>query len=999
MCNFCLTIPGLAEQISRDQALRKAQQFLSQKGLPSSVKAAETELTRRRAQGIIQPDYYYVFNNGQNQGFVIISGDDRTVPVLGYSYSGSFDIDNLPPAMEDLLNHYSEEIDQIQKGGAVADVRRASHPSVAQMMTVKWNQGDPYNRKTMTGYYTNGKPFQCVTGCVATALAQVLYHQRFVNATQAEIPGYQNQVIYKEGTGYMNAVPAGTVLDWDNMVDSYNGSETEAQKDAVASLMMYCGVAVRMEYTKDESSASIADIPEAIKAYFGYSRGARYVQRSSYSAVDWENMIYNEVASGRPVIYSGSDQNGGGHAFILHGYDGEGRYAVNWGWGGYQDNYFMLDNLTPSDQGTGGGSGGYNYDQEAVIYLAKEDGTFQEDVIATVYGSAVGDVVVDNNNYLVIPTDQSYQASRNSAGGVSFALAISYTSDLANTYSFDLGYGIQNSEGKLVSDVVQLRSKWDLMQGQWRTTATGTTNFAPGWPEGTYYIKAYSRENGTTDWSLCKKADQFAVKMVVSSTTMNFEVVDVSTPNPDPDPQPEVSQAERDELAGLYAAQKTAIDAKIKAIDANNAKLTSISTTISNINNALAAVNTKITALESKLNSEYLTAEQKQTYNDQLAALKSTKSTLTASLTAASEKLSSLQATSNSLKSSLNTLLASIKTEAEAVASITTKAALNASTTKVNEIATQQSGYDVAAETAKVASLETDVAAISFTSLESDLTTLETTIDAAIEAGKKAYEEEQQAEKLTKAQEECQKAIDDLDEAIKTYNDFNDKLKDAHGKLKADMQEIEEAITLIKKQYAEIEKTLQELIEKQSSTRADASETIAALQEKLKKLGENIATLENLYAQISEQVDKLNEQLQQFETVIETATQARSQLQEGLSTAATATEVESLTSSVTKATNKLNSDGVSAYNLYVKNYNIVYDNLSMLIDDINMVYQQATSLQSEVEEVITAISQLIIDESEVVARYDMKGNPVDSTYKGVQIIRLKNGKTIKLNVK
>ena len=283
----CLTIPGLAEQISRDQALRIAQQFLSQKGLPSSVKAAETALSRRRAQGIIQPDYYYVFNNGQNQGFVIVSSDDRTVPVLGYSYSGSFDIDNLPPAMEDLLNHYSEEIDQIQKGVAVADVRRASHPSVAQMMTVKWNQGDPYNRKTMTGYYTNGKPFQCVTGCVATALAQVLYHQRFVNATQAEIPGYQNQIIYKEGTGIMNAVPAGTVLDWDNMVDSYNGSETEAQKDAVASLMMYCGVAVRMEYTKDESSASIADIPEAIKAYFGYSRGARYVQRSSYSAVDW----------------------------------------------------------------------------------------------------------------------------------------------------------------------------------------------------------------------------------------------------------------------------------------------------------------------------------------------------------------------------------------------------------------------------------------------------------------------------------------------------------------------------------------------------------------------------------------------------------------------------------------------------------------------------------------------------------------------------------------
>ena len=528
-----LTIDVSAGDVSREQAREIASQFLKEKSIERMLSPVDAQKPLRRSSG--GADCFHVFNVGQNQGFVIVSGDDRTPEILGYSLSGSFDIDNLPPAMEALLNHYSEEIRQIQEGRAVAAVRRAPHSSVAQMMTVKWGQDDPYNRKTMTGYYTNGNSFQCVTGCVATAMAQVLYHQHFVNKTQAEIPGYQNAIYYMEGTGYMNAVPAGSVLDWGHMVDSYNGSETEAQKDAVASLMMYCGVAVHMTYSYNASSASVADIPEAFKKYFGYSRGTRYVTRSSYAADDWDNLIYNEIASGRPVIFGGTDQNGGGHAFILHGYDGNGRYAVNWGWGGYEDNYFMLDDLTPPSQAT---SGGYNYDQDAVIYLAKEDGSFKEDVVATVCGTAIGDMTVDNNNYFVMPTGQSYEASRNYAGGVSFALALTYTSDLANNYYFDLGYGVQNSDGNLVGDVVMLSNNWDLKQGLWRTTATGNTNFFSGWSEGTYYIKAYSRENGTQDWHVCKDADKFAVKMVVSSSAMKFEVVDISTPDPEPQPEP-----------------------------------------------------------------------------------------------------------------------------------------------------------------------------------------------------------------------------------------------------------------------------------------------------------------------------------------------------------------------------------------------------------------------------------------------------------------------------
>ena len=1204
---ICLTIPGWAEQVSHDQALRKAQQFLVQKGLPSSVKAAETELSRRRAQGIPQPDYYYVFNNGQNQGFVIISGDDRAETVLGYATSGRFDVDNIPSNMAAWLQGYADQIKYIQEHPAQSaqkQTARRAFPAISKLMTCQWDQDDPFNAECPT---VGTK--KCVTGCVTTAVSQILYYHAKTSGytpSSTAIPGYTT-----ESRGdKMPDLPAAS-FDWGNMIDVYNSSATAEQKAAVAKLFQYVGTGLKAAYDLSENGGTSVwdNMPEIVfKDYFGYGNGIQLISRSdAIPESEWDNLIYNEIASGRPVLYSGQGSTSG-HSFVIDGYDGAGKYAINWGWGGYQDNYFALNALNPELGGAGAGGGGFNYKQTALVGISPAD--------VTPY--TISETVVLTTDYIELPAgDNIYTIPAGHSQFGPVTIYARYKSELSSAYNIEYNYKILKN-GEFLEYLFKTSPGFSSFGPgyyfPYNTSASRldeTTFYLPNWDEpsktlsksfkepGTYKMIPVSREAGTSEWIENVNSEKYFITGVVSSD-MKLKMY-VGEPGGS-DPTPEVSQAELDALAALYEAQRIAINDKRTALASNDAKLTAISTSLSQKNNE--ALKAQITAIEEKLKSEYLTADQKKSYTDELDALKTKLDALVSECTAANTELSSLQAKSASLMSTLNNLLATLLTEAEKVSSITTKAALETSQTKVADIAKDQSACDVSAETTKVAALETTVATISATEVETGLTTLESTVDAAIKAAKDAIEEENkkqleteknalvetcdqllsalsakqeivasnekkildleaaisqamdavepvekkiaaikeslksdmltdeqktafegtletlektkatyadavktlsnqlkdvkdandvfktalneiktkiddlktavkavtttdalnnakeatdavktqlqeisetdvekdvltlqaeleklsldsttkdlaaleddvdkaiaggqeayeklQAEKLAKAQEECQKAIDDLDEAIKTYNDYNDKLKDAHGKLKADMQEIEEAIALIKKQYAEIEKTLQELIEKQSSTRADASETIAALQEKLKKLAENIATLENLYAQISEQVDKLNEQLQQFETVIETATQARSQLQEGLSTAATATEVESLTSSVTKATNKLNSDGVSAYNLYVKNYNIVYDNLSMLIDDINMVYQQATSLQSEVEEVVTAINQLIIDESEVVARYDMKGNPVDSTYKGMQIIRLKNGKTIKLNVK
>ena len=435
----CLAISGWAGQISREQALRQAQTFFHKKGISRALIAADTPLSRHRAQGAIQN--YYVFNAGQNEGFVIISGDDRTVPVLGYAEHGSFDVDNLPPAMAELLDDYSHQIEAIRNGAPV-QARRAAHLQVPEFMTVKWNQYEPYYNKTPLGYYTNRiKGEHCVTGCVATAMAQVLYHQHFVNATQATIPGYKNYYYWKSPTGekyaYLEDVPAGTALDWGNMVDSYSGSESDAQKEAVANLMLYCGTAVNMKYHLSASTASVSSVPEALKTYFGYSSSTRYVTRSKYSDTEWDNLIYKEIQSLRPVIYGGQTSGGAGHAFILHGYDGDGKYAINWGWGGLSDGFFTLDALTPKNQGAGGSNGGYNNGQEAVINLMREDGSFSETVALTTLFFEVAD------------TEKTYERPSGYINFGPITFNAKFVSDLANTYTIDVNFAVYK-DGQVV---------------------------------------------------------------------------------------------------------------------------------------------------------------------------------------------------------------------------------------------------------------------------------------------------------------------------------------------------------------------------------------------------------------------------------------------------------------------------------------------------------------------------------------------------------------------
>ena len=375
VCSSMSSNRVFANPITRQQALQNVEGFLAAKG--KTMRTLSLRHAPMQRGTTATDESLYVFNVGDDEGFVIAAGDDCVPAILGYSDRGTFNGDSLPVNVKSWLDGYSEGIRRLQASGQRAPRRAPSHAAIPVMLTSRWNQGNPYNMYCPK-FFDTGQI--SVTGCVATAMAQVMYYHRVraVRSVQADIPSYTCSTNWENyGKMTVQGIPKNSPIDWNDMTDSYNSRSTDAAKRAVANLMLYCGVSVKMDYSPSGSGASSTNAAKALVNYFGYDAGTRYVTRSKYTAEAWDEIIYNELADGRPVYYSGQSPDVG-HAFVCDGYDGDGYYHINWGWGGYCDGNFLLDDLTPSGQGTGGGSGGYNRSQGAIVG-AKPDGNLSPD--------------------------------------------------------------------------------------------------------------------------------------------------------------------------------------------------------------------------------------------------------------------------------------------------------------------------------------------------------------------------------------------------------------------------------------------------------------------------------------------------------------------------------------------------------------------------------------------------------------------------------------------
>lgn len=330
----------------------------------------------------------YVFGARKaGDGFLVVSADDCAQPLLGYAETGTFDPDAMPPQMKWWLEEYSRQIEYMSSRGLTAQPpMRVPRAAIAPQIKTDWDQDAPYN--SQCPLYGASR---CYTGCVATAMAQVMNYWKYPVRGKGSI-SYDSESIQKRLTLNFSL----KAFDWDNMRDIYLDNDwTDAEANAVGYLMKACGYAVKMDYGTDSSGALAMYISRGLVKYFDYDPNITYALRSSYSLSQWETMLYENLRDVGPILYGGGSTIGGGHSFVCDGYDGNGYFHFNWGWTGMSNGYFSLDALDPYSLGSGGGSGGgYNFTQDAVLGIQPPTGKPAEDRAVSLMqtGSLVGEI-------------------------------------------------------------------------------------------------------------------------------------------------------------------------------------------------------------------------------------------------------------------------------------------------------------------------------------------------------------------------------------------------------------------------------------------------------------------------------------------------------------------------------------------------------------------------------------------------------------------------------
>ncbi len=448
------------------------------------------------SQNLSQPVVpFYVFN-AENQGYVIVAGDDCSIPILGYADSGTFDPNNIPPNMQKWLEGYKAEIryaienniaaspeiqaewQTLQSGARVKS--QTSVTSVAPLISTRWNQS-PYYNNLCPFDNTNGE--RTVTGCVATAMAQVMKYWNYPT-TGSGFHSYNHSAY-----GTLSANFGSTTYNWANMPTQLTSSSSPTQENAVATLMYHCGVSVDMDYDVASNGGSGAYVISsksnvthcteyALKTYFGYKSTLQGVEKSYYNNSNWINLLKTELDAGRPMVYAGFGD--GGHCFVCDGYDNNNYFHFNWGWGGPYNGYFALNALNPGSGGIGGGSYSYNDGQQAIIGIEPVNGG------------------TTPQNYDL----RLYSNLNMSATQIWFTNPFSLTVDIGNfgngSFSGQLGAAIFDNEYNFV-DFMAVNTA--SIQNDYYNTITfnnaGSASFVPG----NYYVTIFYKTTAQ-DWTI-----------------------------------------------------------------------------------------------------------------------------------------------------------------------------------------------------------------------------------------------------------------------------------------------------------------------------------------------------------------------------------------------------------------------------------------------------------------------------------------------------------------
>lgn len=455
---------------------------------------------------------YYVFNNPEQPGWVIVAGDDRARTILAYGDEDYFDANDVPECVQDWLNDYAEQLDHLNAAAStmpndapVQTLASSNKVRIAPLLSCNWAQGLPFNQQCAT-YTSSGTTNYCPAGCVAIAMAQILYYYKSGSECQS-IPAYTSSSLSQ----YMAELPV-TTFDYSIMNDWYDKEEnTSASAQETAKLVRYCAQSVKMNF--GQSSSSATSQRNAFVYYFGFDKDAQQLARTDFSATEWEDLVYNELANGRPVFIS-ARKTGGGHAFVCDGYT-DGLYHINWGWRGHQNGYFALNALNDDNAGGTGaavGDEGYTINVQIMVGLQPDlgSGTSTNGNIVGLYRSCEA-------------TTTSYSRSNSSESFTGVSLTAYYWNFSSQTYTYDLGWGLYDSDGNLLTTHT-VTSGRSLYGGNY-ATITGSINVGKN-RTGTYYLKPICRLAGSSKFYPCRGVGINYIKATMTDTRLTLKVYD-----------------------------------------------------------------------------------------------------------------------------------------------------------------------------------------------------------------------------------------------------------------------------------------------------------------------------------------------------------------------------------------------------------------------------------------------------------------------------------------
>jgi len=504
---FILALSSLhAKPVDQATAQVAGLNFLNYKTDASDLhQFSDLKLIFRASSSDEAATYFYVFNF--NSGFVIVSGDDCVLPILGYSNEKEFRTTPMVSSMTKWLESYKSQIRYaiVNKLEPTSEITSkweelkgnngnfhssSSRGNVAPLVQTTWDQPAPYNELCPGG---------SVTGCVATAMAQIMKYWNYP-ATGQGFHSYNH-----DNYGTLSANFGSTTYQWGNMPNAISNSN-----NAIATLMYHCGVSVDMEYSPDNSGAwVIEDSPApqanseyAFKNYFGYDQALHGIKRENYSDTQWSSMLKSELDASRPVLYDGFG-NGGGHCFVCDGYDNNNFFHFNWGWSGYYNGYFETSALNPEDTGTGGGTGGYNSGQEIVIGIKPPAGS--------------------SSGYALSLYDNLHASSTSISYGSAFDISTNIWNNSTANFAGDYAAGVFDADLNFI-DFIEIKTGWTLGAGNvYINGITFSTSGLLSMLPGDYNVAIFSRANGG-DWSIVGNGEYYNLLQISVTNTNDIEL-------------------------------------------------------------------------------------------------------------------------------------------------------------------------------------------------------------------------------------------------------------------------------------------------------------------------------------------------------------------------------------------------------------------------------------------------------------------------------------------